>query len=125
MCVGDNDNVYVLPDSYNRFPTIYLPAPEDVQGKVVDVFGFNYGTPSSIPNFEVKNVGNPNSGMTPLIYYDASENKWKAVQSSGTARITVATNAAMRFISTGVTVGSTTTWWWLAVPFYQKEWVQS
>lgn len=124
MCVGDNDNVYVLPDTYNRFPTIYLPAPEDVPGKVIDVFGFHYGS-QSIPNFVVKNVGNPDRGMTSLIYYNSSENRWEAYEAGGTAQATVATNAAMRFISASVTVGSTTTWWWLSVPFYQKEWVQS
>lgn len=124
MCIGDNDNVYVLPDSYNRFPTIYLPAPQDVPGKVIDVFGFNYGS-QSIPNFVVKNVGNPNGGMTNLIYYDSSENKWKANEASGTAQATVATNAAMRFISTSITNNNVTYWWWLSVPFYQKEWVQS
>ena len=124
MCVGDNDNVYVLPDTYDRFPTIYLPAPEDVPGKVIDVFGFHYGS-HSIPNFVVKNVGNPDRGMTSLIYYNSSENRWEAYEAGGTAQATVATNAAMRFISASVTVGSTTTWWWLSVPFYQKEWVQS
>lgn len=123
-CVGDCDNVYVLPDTANNFPTVYLPAPGDVPGKVIDVFGFHYGS-QSIPNFVVKNVGNPNRGMTNLIYYDSSENRWRANEASGTAQATVATNAAMRFISASVTVGSTTTWWWLSVPFYQKEWVQS
>lgn len=118
-CSGYCDTVYVLPTVNNSYPIVFLPRPEDVQGKCVDVFAFQYGTGS--PATFYVSCCNLVKGMTSLIYYDS---KWKALQSTPD-KITCKTNVCMRFMSTKVveTSGSVSTdvWYWLAVPFYKAS----
>lgn len=116
-CSGYCDTVYVLPTVDNRYPKVFLPRPEDVQGKCVDVFAFQYGTDS--PATFYVSCCNLIKGMTGLIYYDS---KWRADQSTP-AQISCKTNVCMRFMSTKVveTSGSVSTdvWYWLAAPYYK------
>ena len=116
-CSGYCDTVYVLPTVDNRYPKVFLPRPEDVQGKCVDVFAFQYGTDS--PATFYVSCCNLVKGMTGLIYYDS---KWRAEQSTP-EQISCKTNVCMRFMSTKVveTSGSVSTdvWYWLAAPYYK------
>jgi hypothetical protein len=118
-CSGYCDTVYVLPTVNNSYPTVFLPRPEDVQGKCVDVFAFQYGTGS--PATFYVSCCNLFKGMTSLIYYDE---EWKAVQSTP-ERITCETNVCMRFMSTKVVETSdgvsTDVWYWLAAPYFKQE----
>jgi hypothetical protein len=98
-----------LPDVANNFPDVFLPRPEDVQGKEVDVCGFYYGMPSTIPSFYVKCVENPDgTRMTNLLYYDEGILKADAP----TNHIAVSAGESKRFVSVRATNG---TWYWLAI----------
>lgn len=109
LCTGYSDLIYVLPDVANNFPDVFLPRPEDVQGKEVEVCGFYHGMPSPIPSFYVKCVENPDGKrMTNLLYYDEGILKADAP----TNHIAVSAGESKRFVSVRATNG---TWYWLAI----------
>lgn len=116
-CSGYSDIVYVLPAVNNTYPEVWLPHPADVEGKVVDVYGFYYGTPSTIPSFDVRCVfkhSQQEARMALLLEYDTGASP-KLIVSSPSSYLPVTAGQLTRFVSVRAVVNNEEGCYWLKI----------
>lgn len=116
-CSGYSDIVYVLPAVNNTYPEVWLPHPADVEGKVVDVYGFYYGTPSTIPSFDVRCVfknSQQEKRMALLLEYNTGAPP-KLIVSSPSSYLPVTAGQLTRFVSVRAVVNNEEGCYWLKI----------
>lgn len=116
-CSGYSDIIYVLPAVNNTYPEVWLPHPADVEGKVVDVYGFYYGTPSTIPSFDVRCVfknSQQETRMALLLEYN-TEASPKLIVSSPSPYLPVTAGQLTRFVSVRAVVNNEEGCYWLKI----------
>ena len=115
-CVGYSDIVYVVPkvDAYGNesYPVVWLPKPEDVQGKIIDVYGTTHNQNYETVYVKIVGVWGGYDRFVVAPYYNDSGVLTSSRIEGGAS---FATNQPMRFMSINVN-GK---WYWFAQAFFE------